>query len=284
MKFDTPALEARSLQGWTLMEILICVGIVTVLVTLLFGGLRKVQSFAYSARCLQNLKAIHSAAMSYGADNDGRLPDAVFWCSTGNTGDNGQTLAEADNYRLLPYLDLRASAATSQSTSASKPAPVRTILSCMAIQKSPYPSTWDFSAGYGLNSYASGSHYQKSASGDPTQDVRRKIFRFESPSRTMLFSCASLADIYVRTPCRARYSTVTSYGVAKELPDPLPNSVNRFTYPHGEFGKGSINAAFIDGHVEAVSRDRIVNTLNDPTSNTEASLFWFGNPNGVILK
>lgn len=271
-------------KGFTLIEVLTSIVIIAVLATLLLGALRMVLKAGYNAGCLQNLRSIHTAAMAYGADNDGRLPDAGYWWNTSMWGDGGP-LPNAASYSLLPYLGLSHTVSSQSSASANKPRPKKSVLSCPAIQASPYPSTWTFGCGYGLNIYMWGSHYQKSNSPKPsitnTYARVRKMAKFDFPSQTMFFSCAALGDMFLESPFRGMYNTLSTQSFIGELPDPMVRSVNRFTYPHGGESDGYINAIFLDGHVERVHKQHMISNLTNPLSEPEASLFWFGNRDGV---
>ena len=63
--------------GFTLVELLVVVGLIAVLVSLLMPALARARSAANAAVCLSNLRQMGTAWQIYVAENRGRLPDYV---------------------------------------------------------------------------------------------------------------------------------------------------------------------------------------------------------------
>jgi prepilin-type N-terminal cleavage/methylation domain-containing protein len=104
-------------RAFTLIELLICVAIVAVLISLLAPGLAAARGSARSARCAANLRALVTAWTIYANDSDSRAAPLAYWkhehIGTGEQvfwfGSHGTRSTPPDPSRgvLAPYLDLR---------------------------------------------------------------------------------------------------------------------------------------------------------------------------------
>ncbi len=73
--------------AFTLVEILVCVAIITVLLAVLLPILSQSKQNAYKATCQSNLKTVWHAVRLYVDDYDGTWPDSQVWTSW-NSSDN----------------------------------------------------------------------------------------------------------------------------------------------------------------------------------------------------
>lgn len=67
-------MSEHDIRGFTLIELLVVIAIIAVLAAIAFPALTGAIDNSKSAKCVGNLRGIGAAALSYAADNDGRLP------------------------------------------------------------------------------------------------------------------------------------------------------------------------------------------------------------------
>ena len=61
-------------QAFTLLELLVVIGIIALLVALLIPAVSRAREKARDAQCRANLRQICAATLAYVADHDGRFP------------------------------------------------------------------------------------------------------------------------------------------------------------------------------------------------------------------
>lgn len=91
----------RTERGFTLVELLVVIGIIAVLIAILLPALNKARKAGQGVKCLSNLKQLGTAASMYQNDNKGVFPVHIDW--TGGT--NGQFLYW--DRLLAPYIGIR---------------------------------------------------------------------------------------------------------------------------------------------------------------------------------
>src|SRR4051812_42608426 len=70
-------------HGFTLVELLVVIGIIAVLLSILLPTLSKARRSAYTLQCASNMKQLSTAMLMYINDNKGRFPAAEFFPITG---------------------------------------------------------------------------------------------------------------------------------------------------------------------------------------------------------
>jgi len=74
---DTTA-QGRRRHGFTLVELLVVVGLVTVLISLLLPALGNARKAAYATACASNLRQMGTAWVMYVSEHKGRLPEPIW--------------------------------------------------------------------------------------------------------------------------------------------------------------------------------------------------------------
>jgi prepilin-type N-terminal cleavage/methylation domain-containing protein len=119
----------RSVRGFTLVELLVVIGIVTVLISVLLPALVRARESARSVACANNMRQLMAGFLAFAAEHDGSLPGNYVDGGDPNP-DHRDWLGAAISFRdapqkgtIFPYVNKQASIFRCPSLHESPPAP-----------------------------------------------------------------------------------------------------------------------------------------------------------------
>jgi prepilin-type N-terminal cleavage/methylation domain-containing protein/prepilin-type processing-associated H-X9-DG protein len=270
--------KPRRHAGFTLVELLIVIGIIAVLISMLLPMVAKVREQGKQVACMANLRALGSAMLSYAADNDNYLPatsrtgppanqqpyDWVWWQPNRVSIYQDATVSKS---AIARYLNLTAKNAgilrCPSDTSDYRPAPSNNTFGAY-----PYSYVMNWFIASGSNLTVSGNGYIGTPTLCPTLtkvlNPSQKILMYEEDQLTIddgdgqIWMGASSAF----DPANPQNTTGVGGGIgllslrhewSKAPSAPVPSMPGSMTsaIPNPD-ARG--NVVFCDGHAEFVSR------------------------------
>lgn len=243
-----------SRQGYTVIEILAAVAVLAILAVLIIVAIGRVRESSESAVCASNLRTLAVAAILYGNDRGGALPDVILW---------RDSRLEFNNWSLVSYLD-DGKLIDERRSIPPDATGMDTVFTCPAAQSSGvYAVDHWMNQTYAINVFMIGSNHTESGLGDwrtwsVTQPIAWNMANVHNPPQTPFFMDGSVTRTHHGTT-GARYSTFTNPGRANTKAPPSPNT--SFTTPYLHPGQ-TVSIVYVDGNVQRVTRNDVVENLN----------------------
>jgi prepilin-type N-terminal cleavage/methylation domain-containing protein len=247
-RVELPAVSARKTTGFTLVELLVVIGIIAVLIGILLPVVSKARAAANMTVCQSNVRQLFLGILNYCNDNNDWYPtcaqpaDGSTWAEYPDDWLYWQADRNLDDSPIAKYLKVRGDQ-------------LKALLRCPADTfdgRTPFsvlPKQFRISQGPYLYSYALNEHVGENAANPQSLGQRTKRWQWVRPADRILFtedlqmppkSFAAAHWIY--------YGSLTRrHGQALSSKTHLPMGIN-------------VTAAFMDGHVSAINED----FANDP--------------------
>jgi prepilin-type processing-associated H-X9-DG protein/prepilin-type N-terminal cleavage/methylation domain-containing protein len=214
----------RNAKAFTLVELLVALGIIVLLAALLVPAVASTRQAAASAVCLSNLRQMAAAATDYATRNNGSYPPAQWSDPADWTAVRGWDFAKRGNVVTGPGF-LWA------------PQPVTAVQQCPAFDGK---SAGDVFTGYNYNTSYIGRGTRERV------ESPARLMQVKRPSRTLLFGDGEWrvgANKYMRSPKLSPSEDPVVFG---------DGSTARAAGTQGFRHRGATNAAFCDGHAESL--------------------------------
>ena len=234
---------ARTVRAFTLVELLVVIGIIALLISILLPSLARAREQANQIKCASNLREIAKAFIMYTNENKGFFPSGARYPTA---------LVKLDDWiwyqeKLVPprpAVDLNQSAIARYMGAQVSPEMFR----CPSDIIEAHTTTADsgrYSYSYGMNANFENQFKVKISQ---IRNATRKILVAEEDENSIndgLFSMGN-GDI---TTTNARDLLAIRHDSRKTYPDPTSQQIS--THPNGA-RRG--NAGFVDGHAEFIPR------------------------------
>lgn len=231
MKTTHPRFRLKANSGFTLIEILVVIGIIAVLATLVFPMFSKMQQRGASAKAANSAKLIGMANISYAGENNNQL---LGWGTANNWNDDVELMRQMCFY--LTGNDLAkgtGAAAVNQIAAGLKPFVDPLVPNAFNKYSGKFPWTWSinsiFNRKNGRNAEGLGTWVGAQGSVNP-----RRLVEFDKPSETIYAVSGGYQFNQIHAANEALLKT--------------PEGRQPIFYYHGT--DESTPAVFLDGHVE----------------------------------
>lgn len=236
------------LQGFSLLEIIVVTVLLAMLVALVTSQVSGVWEKQRAAVCSGNLRMLVNAGLMYAVDNGGYLPDRTRWA---------RAFDPQRSILLYMGLPVRESGEPERRENS--------VLSCPSVQASSFRTNHEWHRTYSINQYATGGEYDAGTQTNTTEWVSHVQNR-GVPGTTLAIMDPSIQAFFmdgtsVLENAEYRYSM---FQAPNRLESAREGGHTGWLTPyiHGD----GINVAFMDGHVEWISREFAERELVGPTN------------------
>jgi prepilin-type N-terminal cleavage/methylation domain-containing protein/prepilin-type processing-associated H-X9-DG protein len=252
---------ARGVLGFTLVELLVVIGIIAVLISMLLPSLNRARESARAIKCLSNLRQLTIATIQYCNNNKGFFPGTgaeggnppdnwIFWSGVAANDDNPQFPAYIDNSVLQPYIGARGDV-------------LKALMRCESDDVEARPAITDptkvYRYSYSLNFILTGPNKYTTPPWSMPNVRRLKISQVRNSSQKIMFVEEDSKTIddglwnpFIVDPA---VTPLVFYGrgpTATTNPNMLADRHERTKSQLNPNGRG--NASFCDGHGELLDR------------------------------
>jgi prepilin-type N-terminal cleavage/methylation domain-containing protein len=244
-----PARHQKSaLRGFTLVELLVVIGIIAILIAILLPVLARARENANRAVCLSNLRQLGAMMVMYCNDNQGCFPAPADYIRA--TGTQYQEMNEdwvwwqqdrdVNQSPIALYLGTGAQ--------------LKRILRCPTddpLDRQDLPSDIAFKQGTFQYSYC--LNYLTSSGSTQATFQSTKISQWTRGAEKILF----VEDTYPNDGCYVPpLDRLTNrHGSGYKQTNPVPTQSDGLSYPIGAPCGLNINVDFVDGHAEPITQD-----------------------------
>jgi prepilin-type N-terminal cleavage/methylation domain-containing protein/prepilin-type processing-associated H-X9-DG protein len=267
-------------SGFTLVELLVVIGIIAVLISMLLPSLNRARESARAAKCLSNLRQLTIATIQYCNNNKGYFPGQgseggnpadnwIYWAGIPANDDDAAFPAYIDHSTLQPYIGAKGDV-------------LKALMRCDSDDLQSRPAITDASKlyqySYSLNFILTNpSKYNTAPWSMPSGMRRVKIQQVRNSSQKIMFveEDSKSIDDGIWNPFIVDPSVIplVFYGrgpFATNNPNMLADRHEVHKDKKNLYGHG--NASFCDGHAELINRlDAGSRAYHDP-------LYVSGNP------